>query len=113
MTGRVVEVEVEACDAARTLNDVDQVLPVRQVRAEQEVVVAAGLELEDAGVTVDDDRAAVRRPGYMLNAGDCPRGEVGNQRVPVERTAKREAKEQTAVGCEAVALPPSFAQLAR
>src|SRR5207247_8797274 len=61
----LVQVEVEARDTTRAGDDVDQLLPVRQVCAQHEMVVAAAEELEHSGVAVDHDRApvGVRRDG--------------------------------------------------
>src|SRR5262249_54156106 len=42
---RLREVEVEAPDPSGALDDVDELVPVRQVRAQQEMVVSAGTEL--------------------------------------------------------------------
>jgi hypothetical protein len=41
LTGGLVQVNVQACDPPGTLDDMDQLLPVRQVSTEQEMIVAA------------------------------------------------------------------------
>ena len=95
------------------LDHVHQLLPVREVRAEQKVVVAARRDLEHAGVVADDDRAAVRAPGDLLDAGDGACREVGGHRVPVERAAERKAQQQAPVGDQTVGFPAPRAKLAR
>ena len=89
--GRIGEVEVQAGDAAGALHDVDELVPVRQVRAQEEVVVAARGELEHAGLAADDDRAPVGIAVDCLHAWNRAGGEVRGQVRPVERAAVGEA----------------------
>jgi hypothetical protein len=83
------------------------------VRAEQEVVVSAVRDLEHAGVVADDDCPPVRAFGDVLDAGDCPCGEVGGHRFPVQWAHERKAQQQASVGDQAVCLPAPCAKLAR
>ena len=112
LDGRLREVEVEAADPAGALHDVDELVPVRQVRAQEEVVVAAGTELEHARLAADDDRAPVGVAFDGLDAGNRAGGEVRGQVRPVERAAVREAQEQAAVRDEPIRLAAAGAQLA-
>ncbi len=57
---RLVELEVEVRDVPRTLHDVHELFPVRQMGRQQQMVVAARAQLEDAGCIADDDRPAIR-----------------------------------------------------
>ena len=113
MVRGLVQLEVEARDAAGALHHVHELLPMREVGAQHEVVVAASPELEHAGVATDDDRASVRAAGDMLDAGDGTGREVGGHRLPVEEAAEGETQEEAAVGGEAVGLAAPGAQLAR
>ena len=112
LDGRLREIEVEAADPAGALHDVDELVPVRQVRAQEEVVVAAGSELEHAGPAADDDRSPVGVALDRLDAWDGAGGEVRGQVRPVERAAVREAQEQAAVRDETIRLATAGPQLA-
>ena len=113
MARGLVQVEVEARDPAGAVHHVDELLPVREVGSQHEVVVAARPELEHPGVVTDDDRASVRAAGDMLDARDGTGREVGGDRLPVEGAAEGQPQEQAAVGDEPVGLAAPRAQLAR
>jgi hypothetical protein len=84
------DVQVEAADAARALDDVDQLFPVREVHHEHDLLVAARSQLDHPRVAVDDDRAPIRLVRDLLHAGNRPRAEVLDQRGPVERPVIRQ-----------------------
>src|SRR5262249_15832014 len=67
MTRGLVERELEVGDPPGPVDDVDELLPVRQVRAQHEVVAASREQLEHARVATDQDRAAVRTVGDGLD----------------------------------------------
>ena len=108
----LVEVDVEVRDAARPLDDVDELLPVRQVRSEQEVVVASRRELEHTRARRDDDRPAVCPTGDVLDARYGAGGEVPEHRVPVQRSVKRQPEDQASVGDEPIGHAPAGTELA-
>jgi hypothetical protein len=91
----------------------DEVFPVRQVQHEEEVIVAPAGELEDARIAVDDDRPPVDAARDVLDARDRPRGEVGEQRAPVQLAGERQPQREPAVRGEAVRLPAPAAELER
>ncbi len=94
----LVEIEVEVWDTPRPLYDVHELFPVREMRAQNEVITGAGKELEDAGVAADDDRPPVGVRLDVFDAGNCLRGEVGRSRLPVEQTSTRQPEGEAAVG---------------
>jgi hypothetical protein len=87
------------------LHDVDQLLPVRKMGAEHEMVVAAREELEHPRVAADHDRPPVGVSVDVLDAGDRPGGEVRDHPRPVERPVERQMERKTAVRREAVRGP--------
>src|SRR5262249_60427653 len=101
---RLVQREIEIRNLPGALDDVNQLVPVRQMRAEQQMVCAAANELEYPRVAVDDDRSPVRVGRDVLHAGDRASRKVCEQRIPVERAAKREPQNEAAVGREPVRL---------
>jgi hypothetical protein len=107
---RLLGVKVEARDAPRAADHMDQLLPVRQVRAQDEVVRASRRQLEHAGIPTDGDRAPVRAAGDVLDAWDRARREIGDHRVPVERATERQPKQQAPVGDQPVRLAALLAQ---
>src|SRR5688572_13331 len=67
---RHARVAVECEYPSRLLDDVDQALPVREMSAQQDVVIAAGQQLDDSRVPVDHDRPAVGAFVDAFHAGD-------------------------------------------
>ena len=70
-----------------------------------EVVATAGDQLEDPGLAVDDDRAAVDVAVDALDPGDGPGGEVGEQGGPVQGPREGQAQAEAAVGDQPVGNP--------
>src|SRR5262249_42925757 len=88
--GRMLQIEVEAGYAPGTVDDVDDLLPVRQVGSEQKLALAARQQLEHARIGSDDDRPSIGGALDLFDAGDRASGEVGEHRLPIERPAERE-----------------------
>ena len=86
---------------------------MREVRAQDEIVAAAGAELEQAGLAADHDGAPVHVRGDVLDAGYRACREIGRHRIPVERAVVREAQGKAAVGDQTVGFPAARAQGAR
>jgi hypothetical protein len=105
------DVQVEAADAARALDHVDQLFPVREVYDEHDLLATARSKLDHAWVAIDDDRAPVRVARDLLHARDRARAEVLDQRGPVERCAIPKPEWQPTVGDEAVGNPTPGPQL--
>jgi hypothetical protein len=112
VTCGLVQLEVEARDPASAFHEMDELFPVREMSAEQEVVIATRRQLENTGIVVDDDRPSVGGSGDLLDAGNRPGREEGDHRVPVERPVEREPQHETAVGNEAVGCASPRPQLA-
>jgi hypothetical protein len=110
---RLLELEVEVCELAGLLHDVQELAPMGQVGANQQVVRAASRELQDAGVAADEDGPAIGLGRDLLDARDRIRGEVREQCLPIERAAERQPEEEAAVRDEAVGLAAPCAQRAR
>lgn len=106
-------VGVEGGDPPGAIDDVDEPLPMRQVRPQYQMVVAPWRQLEDAWVAVDHDRPAVGAAVHVLHAGDRPPAEVAQHGVPVEEPLEREPQRQPAVGHQPVRRPTTRPQLAR
>ena len=105
-----VEFEIEVRDSAGAGDEMDEPFPVREVDDEQEVVVDTRRELEDSRVACHDDRPAVGLARDVLDPGNRPRRQVGDEAVPVERPAVRQPQRKTAVRDEPVRLAPAGPQ---
>jgi hypothetical protein len=112
LTRRLVQVEVEVRDAPGTVDQVHQLLPVRQVGAQQEMVVSARIQFENARVAGDRDGPPIDpvRDRHVLDAWGRSRRQVGHRRVPVERAGKRQPQQQAAVRDQPVGLAALGAQ---
>ena len=95
------------------LDDVDQAAPVRQMRGEQKVIRTSIRDLDDARVSVDQDRPPVHAIRDVFDARDRSRGQVAEHRGEVERAGKAEPEAQPAVGHQSVGRTPPGAELAR
>src|SRR4029453_2562519 len=103
----------EAGDPARPVDHVDELLPVRKVSDEHEVVVASREELEDTWIAADHDRASIGGPADVLDARDCLSCEETAPRFPVGLPGEGGPQTRAAVGPEPVALPAARTQHAR
>ena len=107
------DIGVEVEDAPRPLDVVDQPLPVRKVRAQDEMLLGAARELDHARIAVDPHRATICVLVDALDAGDRARLEVGEHRLPSERLRMRKPQSETAVRSKPVARAATCAQLRR
>jgi hypothetical protein len=104
VSSRLVQAEVKVRDPASASDQMNQLLPMRQVSHKHEVIVAAREELDNPGVAVDEDRAPVGSSRDMLDAGDGPCCEIRDQRAPLERSSEREPQREAPVGDEPIGL---------
>jgi hypothetical protein len=110
LASRLAQVEVEAGDAPGPTHQVQQLLPVRQMRAEQQMVPASLPELEHPRVASDRDGPTVDPVRDLLDPWRRVRPEVGQDRGPVERALEWQAQQQATVGHQPVGLAASGAQ---
>jgi hypothetical protein len=104
-------VRVEAEDPARPPHHVDQARPVRQVRAQHEVLRTFRGQLDDPGVVVDQHGPAVADGRHVLDAGDRAGAQHAEHRVPRERGLERHPEREAAVGHQPVLDPATGPQL--
>jgi hypothetical protein len=76
VSGWLVQAEVKVRDPASASDQMNQLLPMRQVGDKHEVIVTAREELDSTGIAVDEDRAPVGSSRDMLDAGDRPCCEI-------------------------------------
>jgi len=111
--GRLLHVGVEVGDPARAADDVHQLVPVREVDAQQQVVIPTRQELEHTRLAAGDDGAPVDLARDALDPGDGARLEVAGQRAPVEHPVVRQAQAEAVLSDQAVAPPAAGPQLPR
>ena len=109
---RPFQVVVEARDPAGALDDVDQLLPLRKMRPEHELVGASSSQFQHAGITVEDDRPPVRAAGDVLDTGNRTSGEMREHRGPVEPAVEWQAQRELSVCDQAIGLSPPGPQRA-
>jgi len=77
---------------------------------QQQMVGAAGVDLQNTRVAVQANRPAVAAILDRLHAGHGPIGEKRHHAVPVERRLEREPHRQSTIGGEPVGPPTAIAQ---
>lgn len=95
-----VRIGVEPERLPNPLDDMDQPLPIRQVRDHQQVLGTAGTDLQHPRVAIQHDDApiAVFCGVDRLDARDVPGVELRQRRVPVVGRVEAQPDRQAAIG---------------